>query len=1374
MKSFYKYKEFTLLRNILRALCSLFIFSSISVIVHADLINNQLDKYQFIENKGQFVDQNGNQVTDILFIAKNGLKSVYIRNNGITFVDLETTTEENIFSAKRQNMDFAAHNGNTKITGLDKSPDHINYYLPHCPQGILNVRKYAIIEYENLYDNIDFQIYINSDGKLQYDFIVNPGGNPEDICFRMTNTDKLVLQKGDLIVRSADDEIVHQSPITYQIIDNKRQIIRSGFKILSHNSVGFDISDYNKSKKLVIDPVIREWGTFYGGHLDDELRCVMYDSNGNIICCGYTDSAYNIATSSAYQNNLNGTKDAMIIKLDNSGKRIWSTYYGGSEIDMGAYLAIDNADNIFISGSTLSDDVIGDGGYQPSNNGSYDCFLAKFDQSGHRIWGTFYGGNNNDNPFLQTNVTYGDIALDSQANIYLSGITYSENVIGEGGWQPSIGSEDIYDCFLAKFDSTGKRVWGTYYGGNGNDWLYGLELDHEENIIIGGSTQSIFTFASEDAWQVFEVSLGLPAFLSKFDKETGNRIWGTYFFEENYITSMRDIDVDSDGNIYFLAITNAKNLGIGKYKNKLSGSRDYLLGKFSNNGKPIWTSYIGGSSWDFPTSIHVSDNTHLYAAGITESNDFPVRAAFQKEMNGWRDNVLMKYDTNGRYIWGTYYGGESEVEDYMNDILWDIEANENDQIVMCGHTCSEDVFGNGGFQPEYGGGVIDSWIAFFQNFDFTIGEPTPYSICPGAEITIPFYLENALEDDQIFEALIWMANGDYFDAISIGSKTTKNSGTLNAIIPMHLTPGKYNVTIAGADNYYPITVFPIPQPEITGPKHICSKYIQTYSCNLQDDFKYKWESKHGEIQGRDDLKNLQINWVESGIDTLTLTVTNNTTGCSNSTTFEVQIDIWETEIHGKRLVCYGDYLQKYFNNIKGLQKRWEVQGGEITEGQDSDTITVEWSSGGVNKVSLILKNPKGNCRDTLKINVVVDEQPVPEPIINGRVAVCPNEIQTYYVNTDHTENSFLWEVRGGEIQGSNNQSTVSVLWSEEVEAYISVVESTPAGCSGSDHKQVYINCYGADIFGSVDVCVGGVYMYRTQHIPGTTNLWTAKPGGNVISPRMLDSVLVKWSQTGTKLIALTKLTQTQHNNCTRALSRLVENASELSVFDIPEIEYDPKEQFDKTIKIPIVIEKPGCLSYIGDPVSVTIELSIRKSMFLPITTSNLTYEDDETNTWRTITLHAPVFNPLDSDTLIQIEGYALLGDTLVTPIKIESMQWSGISVNEFTKQGSLRAINVTEIGGRRLLKKKQLDLMKIYPIPFSNELNLLIESQKRTDAFFEIYSVLGKKVYSENISLRSGVQEVMIKLKNKLSDGVYKIVLKNIDAMVSENVIIRN
>jgi len=1341
---------------------------------HISIIDKNTDEqeYPFIENKGQFLLSEDCNPDDVKYVAHFGNKYIYVKKNGISFVTFESNADSNTYNEIIQDMDFRDCNLNVRIIGEERSDDYINYYLPHCPKGILNVYKYKRIVYNNIYDNIDFVLYDNSNGELQYDFIVNPGGDPSEICLDVKGAEEIAMENGDLVIRSKFNGLTHIAPFSYQGIADSNNEIQSSFVINPDRSIGIRLSSYDKEKKLVIDPVIREWGTFFGGEFEDELRSIAFDNNNNIIACGFSASEYSISTSSAYQKDINGLADAIIIKLDNEGNRLWSTYYGGSELDMGAYIVIDSDDNIIISGSTLSNDVLGEGGYQENNNGSFDCFLAKFNSSGYRLWGTFYGGNKDDNPYVVDAIAYGKIVMDNNSNIFLSGITSSDDVIGESGWQPN--RSNVYDCFLAKFDSNGNRVWGTYYGGDANDWLHDMELDYEGNIIIGGATNSTYTFASEGAWQVFETWIEcVPSFLSKFDSKTGNRIWGTYFFEDGYITLLNDLDVDSEGNIFFVAQTDSRNLGIGKYKNKYNGEMDFLIGKFSNEGKPVWTSYMGGSGWDYSTDIQVNEKGGLYVCGISESADYPVRSAYQNQLNGFRDIVLMKYDTTGRYLWGTFYGGFSLIDDLTNDIAWSFDINDNNQVVMAGRTCSVEVFGFGGFQENYGSGDTDSWIAIFEEFAINIGEPYPDSVCPETEISIPFYLDRDLEDNIKIDAFIWDANGNYFDDILIGTITTNTSGTLIASIPRNIAPGNYFVSTTGADNFFPLQVNPLPLPEIIGSEYVCSKHIQPYTCNLPDNFTYKWESKYGEVQGSDNLRNLQINWSESGTDTLKLTVTNNLTGCSNTVESEIQVDIWDTEIVGKSLVCYGELEQTYILDIDGLHKEWSVIGGEIIEGANADTVRVQWYPSSNNSISVILTPLRGNCSDTVKMDVTVDEYPIPEPVIIGRFAVCDNETQEYYV-ADNGANSYAWHVEGGDIIGSSTNSRVTVQWSENVEASIFVEEKTPAGCSGIEKKTVYINCYGADIFGMVDVCVGGVYLYRTQHIPGTINLWAAKPGGNVLSQRIFDSVLVVWNETSTKLISLARRTVTQYQECNKFITKLINNSPERTILSIPIIEIDPKEQFEKTITIPIRIDEPGCLQYTGDQASVFAKIRIKKSMFLPITNIHQTYSDDEQGIWRTIEITAPIKSPLRGSHLFEIEGYALLGDTMETPIIADTLAWNGISVKSSVINGKLKLKNITELGGKRLLRKQKMSFLHVYPIPFSDELDLIIESREDTDVWIELYSILGEKVFSESLTLHSGIQDKKIKLNQPLSDGVYRIVLRDLNYTVSKNVLIKN
>src|SRR5665213_3657638 len=131
------------------------------------------------------------------------------------------------------------------------------------------------------------------------------------------------------------------------------------------------------------------------------------DTSGNIYCTGSTQSTSAIATSGAYQTSYAGGNfiygDAYIVKFNSKSKRIWATYYGGSNNDIGLGISADKSGNVFISGGTFSSSGMATkGSYQTlyggatgstgSTLGGGDAFLTKFDQNGKIKWATYYGG----------------------------------------------------------------------------------------------------------------------------------------------------------------------------------------------------------------------------------------------------------------------------------------------------------------------------------------------------------------------------------------------------------------------------------------------------------------------------------------------------------------------------------------------------------------------------------------------------------------------------------------------------------------------------------------------------------------------------------------------------------------------------------------------------------------------------------------------------------------------------------------------------------------------------------------------------------------------------------------------------------------------
>ncbi|MEN3045326.1 MAG: SBBP repeat-containing protein, partial [Candidatus Hydrothermales bacterium] len=102
---------------------------------------------------------------------------------------------------------------------------------------------------------------------------------------------------------------------------------------------------------------VRLWATYYGGSGDDKATSISIDNNNNLYVVGetwsYTFPVYN--PGGAYFQEKNAGKDVFIIKFNSNGMRLWATYYGGEKEDRSSSISIDKDNNIYIVGSTRSE-----------------------------------------------------------------------------------------------------------------------------------------------------------------------------------------------------------------------------------------------------------------------------------------------------------------------------------------------------------------------------------------------------------------------------------------------------------------------------------------------------------------------------------------------------------------------------------------------------------------------------------------------------------------------------------------------------------------------------------------------------------------------------------------------------------------------------------------------------------------------------------------------------------------------------------------------------------------------------------------------------------------------------------------------------------
>lgn len=387
------------------------------------------------------------------------------------------------------------------------------------------------------------------------------------------------------------------------------------------------------------------WNTFVGGEAGEAGTILITDNS--IYVYGKTNSKSNIATPNTFMEVFLETPENkandFIIKFDLNGNRIWGTYYRTTQFDEAelivALVVDNNLNSFYILGSTESEqNVTTTDAFDTSiGEASYKGFLAKFDDTGNRIWSSYYGTSN---PFDITSLN--NISIDSSGNIIFGGYSLTSNppslayFIDGGAYND--GNNAGYEVFLAKFNSNGERLWGLIYGGLDIERSIDLKVDSQDNIIWQGSTRSLTEISTPGSHQP-DLGSSEPingtsdSFLAKFDSN-GQIIWATYYggqLNDSYDEAgseimgfnTNSIALDEFDNIYFTSITKSENniSTVGTYQDNHNDSDIYdgFISKFSPNGERIWGTYFGGENNDYPYGMIYAGNDEFYIYGSTES-----------------------------------------------------------------------------------------------------------------------------------------------------------------------------------------------------------------------------------------------------------------------------------------------------------------------------------------------------------------------------------------------------------------------------------------------------------------------------------------------------------------------------------------------------------------------------------------------------------------------------------------------------------------------------------------------------------------------------------------------------------------------------------
>ncbi len=272
------------------------------------------------------------------------------------------------------------------------------------------------------------------------------------------------------------------------------------------------------------------------------------------------------------------------------------------------------------------------------------------------IWGSYFGGTASENSDTES-----EIALDGNKNVYLTGSTNSKkNIATTGAVMKTLGGSR--DIFLAKFSLDGTQVlWGTYFGGNGQDIAYGIGCDSHNNVVITGFTKSTNVMTTPGVFQTTLQGTS-DVIIAKFST-TGQLVWSTLMGglegNGNEVENGRSLTMDASDNIYVDGyVTSSTNISTpGTYQQNYRGGGDAFLVKFNKDGGKIWGTYFSGTAKDRAHALSLDAFGHVYIVGTAQSKKNFITLGFQTVFGGSTDGFIAKFDTSGHYFWSSYCGG---------------------------------------------------------------------------------------------------------------------------------------------------------------------------------------------------------------------------------------------------------------------------------------------------------------------------------------------------------------------------------------------------------------------------------------------------------------------------------------------------------------------------------------------------------------------------------------------------------------------------------------------------------------------------------------------------------------------------------------------
>jgi uncharacterized repeat protein (TIGR01451 family) len=675
-------------------------------------------------------------------------------------------------------MKFVGANPNVSLAAADPLPGKSNYILGNDPAKWRNgVPQFGRVRYESVYPGIDLVFYGNQ-GHLEYDFQVAPGSDPAQAELEFNGAKQLQVRDGALVVQTADGSVQLEAPRVYQEIAGRKQTVDGSFVLRGKNRAGFAIGAYDRSRELVIDPIL-SFSTYFGGTGDEHATSVAVDGAFNIYIAGSTNSP-NLPATGTFQTALTGNPNVYVAKITPPLGSIvatldYVTYLGGDEADSPVGIKVDGAGDAFVAGTTSSTNFPTSiaTAYQTvpaaGSAGTSHVFVTELNPTATAPlkYSSYLSGDG-------TDVASG-MTIDALGNVFVTGTTTSQDVASTTDQFPAstlpqaLPYQNIprssIQFFMTKVNTTaagfGSISYSTYFGGQNFETSTpiavggGIAVDSTGNVYFSGTTNFTYTGCAGCATGDFPILNAYqpcldqapptvivnPAQCSPTSAETasdgfvaklnpnaaqGQQLqWSTYV-GGSATDSSTGVALDPGAaNVYIVGTTNstdiassvttlntsasyqrcldAPNVAIGTACPNTLTTNDAFVARLTNPtntvGVPVnvalnYFSYLGGSGNEAGLAITVDSASGALLTGWTQSNDFPVAPnpnSIQSTLNGTQDAFVARLNAAAVVgqttiaSWANYFGGSGI--DSGTGIALDVNQN----TYIAGETNSADL-----------------------------------------------------------------------------------------------------------------------------------------------------------------------------------------------------------------------------------------------------------------------------------------------------------------------------------------------------------------------------------------------------------------------------------------------------------------------------------------------------------------------------------------------------------------------------------------------------------------------------------------------------------------------------------------------------------